>query len=66
MTADLSACNRPQLEGIAGKFEDKPLIGFVSTLIHDYMPLVDDYYFCASPSSSLALSRADVLPKDTS
>lgn len=37
---------RPRLEAIAGKFQDKPLIGFVSTLLQDYVPLIDEYYYC--------------------
>ncbi|GAA5864797.1 hypothetical protein JCM8547_009235 [Rhodosporidiobolus lusitaniae] len=36
---------KPQLERIAAKFDDKPLVGFVSTLVQDYTPLFDDYYF---------------------
>jgi peroxin-16 len=40
---------KPRLEGMADKFEGKPLIGFVSTLIKDYVPLLDGYYFCESP-----------------
>jgi len=38
--------NRPRLEGISDRFADKPLIGFVSTLIKDYTPLIEDYYYC--------------------
>ncbi|KAG0659819.1 Peroxisomal membrane protein pex16 [Rhodotorula mucilaginosa] len=36
---------KPRLEAIAGKFQDKPLIGFVSTLLQDYVPLIDEYYY---------------------
>ncbi|TNY24340.1 peroxisome membrane protein [Rhodotorula diobovata] len=36
---------KPQLESIGRKFEDKPLIGFVSTLLNDYIPLYDEYYY---------------------
>ncbi|GAA5987328.1 hypothetical protein JCM10908_001911 [Rhodotorula pacifica] len=36
---------KPRLEAIAGKFEDKPVIGFVSTLLQDYVPLIDEYYY---------------------
>ncbi|KAK4047405.1 hypothetical protein OIV83_005452 [Microbotryomycetes sp. JL201] len=39
---------KPRLEGLSSKFQDKPLIGIVSTLIKDYIPLVDDYYFYTS------------------
>ncbi|SGZ21106.1 BQ5605_C021g09334 [Microbotryum silenes-dioicae] len=39
---------KPRLLAFADKFEAKPLIGFVSTVVHDYTPLVDDYYFCES------------------
>ena len=37
---------RPRLEGISDRFADKPLIGFVSTMIKDYTPLIDEYYYC--------------------
>lgn len=52
---------RPQLEGFAGRFESKPVLGFVSTLIHDYTPLVDDYYFCkcCTPRAFAAEMKAD-------
>lgn len=57
---------RPQLEGIVGRFENKPLLGFVSTMIGDYMPLVDDYYFCTC-CQTLGATFADLhLPADTS
>ncbi|GAA6059760.1 hypothetical protein JCM10212_001968 [Sporobolomyces blumeae] len=36
---------KPRLEGISNTFADKPLIGFVSTLIKDYTPLIDEYYY---------------------
>ncbi|GAA5982454.1 hypothetical protein JCM11641_006121 [Rhodosporidiobolus odoratus] len=36
---------KPQLESIAQKFDDKPLVGFVSTIIQDYTPLFDEYYY---------------------
>ncbi|GAA5828143.1 hypothetical protein JCM5353_007802 [Sporobolomyces roseus] len=36
---------KPRLEGISDRFADKPLIGFVSTLIKDYTPLIEDYYY---------------------
>ncbi|BGP25702.1 peroxisomal membrane protein pex16 [Rhodotorula toruloides] len=36
---------KPQLEGMARRFEDKPVIGFVATLLHDYVPLIDEYYY---------------------
>lgn len=45
---------RPQLEGVAAKFDGKPLIGFVGTVLRDYMPLVDDYYFCESASCDVS------------
>jgi hypothetical protein len=48
---------RPQLESVARRFEDKPVIGFVATLLHDYVPLIDEYYYCAS-RSLLVLRRA--------
>ncbi|GAA5822323.1 hypothetical protein JCM3770_001571 [Rhodotorula araucariae] len=36
---------KPQLESVARKLEDKPVIGFVATLLHDYIPLYDEYYY---------------------
>ncbi|GAA5895438.1 peroxisomal membrane protein PEX16 [Sporobolomyces salmoneus] len=36
---------KPRLEGISDRFADKPLIGFVSTMIKDYTPLIDEYYY---------------------
>ncbi|KAI5481609.1 peroxisomal membrane protein pex16 [Pseudohyphozyma bogoriensis] len=39
---------KPQLEGVSSTFESKPLLGFVSTLISDYVPLINDYYFYTS------------------
>ncbi|GAA6020560.1 hypothetical protein JCM11491_000796 [Sporobolomyces phaffii] len=36
---------KPRLEGISDRFADKPLVGFVSTLIRDYTPLIDEYYY---------------------
>ncbi|KAK4055882.1 hypothetical protein OIO90_003139 [Microbotryomycetes sp. JL221] len=39
---------KPRLEGLSSRFDDKPLIGFLSTFIRDYIPLVDDYYFYTS------------------
>ncbi|GAA5827348.1 hypothetical protein JCM11251_003776 [Rhodosporidiobolus azoricus] len=36
---------KPQLTRIANKFDDKPLVGFVSTVIKDYTPLFDEYYY---------------------
>ncbi len=37
---------RPRLEGVRGAFEGKPLVGFVATLVGDYVPLIDEYYYC--------------------
>ncbi|GAA5902052.1 hypothetical protein JCM5296_007564 [Sporobolomyces johnsonii] len=36
---------KPQLEAVSSVFADKPIVGFVSTLINDYTPLIDDYYY---------------------
>ncbi|GJN90015.1 hypothetical protein Rhopal_003010-T1 [Rhodotorula paludigena] len=36
---------KPRLESMARTFEDKPLVGFVSTLLQDYIPLYDEYYY---------------------
>lgn len=49
--------NRPRLEGISDRFADKPLIGFVSTLIKDYTPLIDDYYYCTLAPAKILFER---------
>jgi hypothetical protein len=38
--------SRLQIEGFANLFEGKPVIGFVSMLAKDYLPLIDSYHFC--------------------
>lgn len=57
--------HRPRLESMARTFEDKPLVGFVSTMLQDYIPLYDEYYYCASRPrvavccTSLTLTRSE-------
>lgn len=46
---------------MARRFEDKPVIGFVATLLHDYVPLIDEYYYCALISRSLPSPSADTI-----
>lgn len=48
---------RPRLEGISKSFENKPIIGYVSTLIQDYIPLLDKYHFCEYLTQSCDSTR---------
>jgi len=36
---------KPRLERMATRLQDKPLLGFASMLLRDYVPLIDEYYF---------------------
>ncbi|KIL70868.1 hypothetical protein M378DRAFT_183437 [Amanita muscaria Koide BX008] len=37
---------RPKLEAVLGKMENTPLLGLVSALVKDWIPLVNEYYYC--------------------
>jgi peroxin-16 len=52
---------RRRLEGVQSAFEDKPVVGFVATLIKDYVPLIDEYYFCKCCASE---SQPEDTPAD--
>jgi len=47
-STDSTWVRRRRLESVQGAFEDKPVVGFVATLIKDYVPLIDEYYYCQS------------------
>lgn len=38
--------SRPKLEGFADTAARAPLMGLFSALIKDWIPLVDEYYYC--------------------
>jgi peroxin-16 len=37
---------RPKLDGMRRSMEGKPLLGLLSGIIQDWVPLVDEYYYC--------------------
>ena len=37
---------RPKIVGISAALEGKPILGFLSTFVQDYLPLIDEYHFC--------------------
>lgn len=39
--------SRPKLESIADKTARAPLIGVFGALVKDWIPLIDEYYYCA-------------------
>jgi peroxin-16 len=41
-----SGWTRPKLEGLAQSLEGKPLLGLLSGIIQDWVPLVDEYWYC--------------------
>lgn len=47
-------CSRPKLEGFADKTTQTPLIGVLGALVKDWIPLIDEYYYCACFSSRCA------------
>ena len=44
--------SRPKLEAFADKTANAPLLGLFSALMKDWIPLIDEYYYCA-PSRSI-------------
>ena len=42
----LSALCRPKLEGFANRTAHTPLIGVFGALLKDWIPLIDEYYYC--------------------
>ncbi|KAK0233128.1 peroxisomal membrane protein PEX16 [Armillaria fumosa] len=44
---------RPKLEAVAEKTFHVPLLGLFGALMKDWIPLIDEYYYCTSYTSSL-------------
>jgi len=40
--------NRPKLEGIVNATENRPILGLVGSIVKDYLPLIDEYYYYSS------------------
>ena len=38
--------DRPKLEGVVDKTINVPVLGFVSALVKDWIPLINEYYYC--------------------
>lgn len=38
--------SRPKIESIAENIATKPIIGALSMIIRDWIPLIDEYYYC--------------------
>ncbi|TFK30408.1 peroxisomal membrane protein PEX16 [Coprinopsis marcescibilis] len=41
---------RPKLAGFVDRIANKPLLGLLGAFVHDWIPLIDDYYYCKIPS----------------
>lgn len=37
---------RPKVEAVVEKTANTPIIGIISSLVKDWIPLVDEYYYC--------------------
>ncbi len=44
---------RPKLEAVAEKTSHAPLLGLFGALMKDWIPLIDEYYYCTSYALSL-------------
>ncbi|KAH6917417.1 peroxisomal membrane protein PEX16 [Coprinopsis sp. MPI-PUGE-AT-0042] len=40
---------KPKLEGIVQSVSTKPLLGLFGSLVHDWIPLIDEYYYYTAP-----------------
>ena len=38
---------RPKLEVLADKTANAPILGLISAVIRNWVPLIDEYYYCA-------------------
>jgi hypothetical protein len=38
--------DRPKLEGVVDTTVNVPILGLVSALVKDWIPLIDEYYYC--------------------
>ncbi len=41
---------RPKLDAVADRTMHTPLIGLFGALLKDWIPLIDEYYYCTSAS----------------
>lgn len=39
---------RPKLEVVAQKASRAPVVGLIGALLEDWIPLIDEYYYCES------------------
>ena len=37
---------RPKISGLAAKASGTPILGILGAFAKDWMPLIDDYYYC--------------------
>jgi len=42
----ISSCS-PKIDAIADKVAHVPLLGLFGALVRDWMPLIDEYYYCS-------------------
>lgn len=47
--------SRGKIEGVCSAFERVPLVGLAGSVLKDYLPLVDEYYYCQLFSLSWTL-----------
>ena len=53
MLSDVHAIHvtsRPKLEAFAAKTARVPVLGLFSSFIQDWIPLIEDYYYCEFPT----------------
>lgn len=43
----ISRISRPKLESLAVTASRAPLLGIFGAFMHDWIPLIDEYYYCA-------------------
>lgn len=51
--------SRPKIESIAESVATKPIFGALSMIIRDWIPLIDEYYYCRCCFIFLSLSLPD-------
>ena len=49
--AELIVCRRPKLETLASRTARTPVLGLMSAIIKDWIPLIEDIYYCMSTGS---------------
>lgn len=50
---------RPKLESFVKKTSHAPVLGLLSAFINDWMPLIDEYYYCKHGYFLLSTSECD-------